>query len=62
MTWTTRDVDTDLHHYFLNGIRLDLDFDNSSWIRKIPNFATNNINIFSITTDSPIEGNELASK
>ena len=39
-------------YYLLNRIRLGLDLDNSCWIRKIPNFATNNINIlvFHITT------------
>ena len=30
---------------FLNGIRLELDSDNSCWIQKIPNFATVYINI-----------------
>ena len=35
-----------IYYYLLNGIRLDLDLDNSCWIRKIPSFATtNNINI-----------------
>ena len=32
-------------YYIFNKIILDLDLDNSYWIRKTPNFATNNINI-----------------
>ena len=41
-----------IYYYLLKGIRLDLDLDKSCWIRKIPNLATNNINIlvFHITT------------
>ena len=34
-----------IYYYHLTGIILDLDLDNPSQIRKIPNFATNNINI-----------------
>ena len=41
MTWATLDVDHDLD---ISLIRLNLDLDISYWIRKIPNFATNNIN------------------
>ena len=32
-----------ISHYLLNRIRLNLDLDNSCWIRKIPSFAKNNI-------------------
>ena len=45
-------LDNDLNLYLLNGISLDLDLDNSFWIRKIPNFATNNINIWFFTQHS----------
>ena len=34
---------------FFNRIRSDLDLDNPHWIQRIPNFATDNINIWSIT-------------
>ena len=34
-----------IYYYLLNGIWSDLELDNSCWMRKIPNFATNNINI-----------------
>ena len=34
-----------IYYYLLIGIRLDLVFDNCCWIRKMPNFAMNNINI-----------------
>ena len=34
-----------IYYYLLNGIRLDLDLDNSCWLRKIPNFVTNKIEI-----------------
>ena len=35
-----------IYHYLLNKTRLDLDLDNFYWIRKIHNFATNNINFW----------------
>ena len=40
-TWTTILENTWIYHYFLNGIGLDLDLDNSCWIKKMSNFATN---------------------
>ena len=33
-----------IYYYLLNGIILDLDLNNSCWIRKKPNFGTNIIN------------------
>ena len=44
--WATFWIMIWIYYYLLNGIRLDLDLDNSCWIRKIPNFATSSINIF----------------
>ena len=38
-----------IYYYLLNGITLDLDLANFYWIRKMPNFATNNSS-FSNTT------------
>ena len=35
-----------IYYYLLNGIRLALNLDNSYWIRKISNFATNKIWFF----------------
>ena len=46
-----------VYYYLVNGIILDLHFDNFCWIGKIPNIATNNINIWFFTqqTVSPAE-------
>ena len=38
-----------IYHYLLNQIKLGLDLDNPCWIREIPNFARNNINIWFFT-------------
>ena len=38
-----------IYCYLLNGIRLELDLDNFCWIQEIPNFATNNMNIWLFT-------------
>ena len=38
-----------IYYYLSKGIRLDLDLNNSCWIRKIPKFATNNITIWFFT-------------
>ena len=38
-----------IYYCLLNRIRLGLDLDNSYWVRKILNFAANNINIWFFT-------------
>ena len=44
---------TSVYYYLLSGIILDLDLDNSSWIRTIPIFTTSNITfVFSHTNYS----------
>ena len=35
-----------IHYYLSNGTILDFDLEKSCWVGKMPNFATNNINIW----------------